>query len=155
MVRKLLGFGAIALGIFLEVTWLSICFGSIIIGLVLLFFAPRILFFPFNFFLLVGLSILAGRNFSRDGFKSYQYSSNSEGFSGFSTFNNLDRYYEILECSKEDDFATIKKNYRRLMKQYHYDNLVSQNLSEDELEKAKQKSQDINEAYEALKKLRD
>jgi len=155
LVRKLLGFGAIALGIFLEVTWLSICFGSIIIGLVLLFFAPRILFFPFNFFLLVGLSILAGRNFSRDGFKSYQYSSHSEGFSGFSTFNNLDRYYEILECSKEDDFATIKKNYRRLMKQYHYDNLVSQNLSEDELEKAKQKSQDINEAYEALKKLRD
>ncbi len=34
--RKIIGIALIALGVFLEVTWLSVCFGSIIIGVLLL-----------------------------------------------------------------------------------------------------------------------
>ncbi len=48
--RKIMGFALIALGIFLEITWLGICFGSVIIGILLLIFAPKILFFPLTFF---------------------------------------------------------------------------------------------------------
>ncbi|RLA74215.1 MAG: molecular chaperone DnaJ, partial [Epsilonproteobacteria bacterium] len=58
--KKVLGLALIALGVFLEVMWLGVCFGTIIIGIILLIFAPGILFFPFNFFLVLGLSIMKG-----------------------------------------------------------------------------------------------
>ena len=58
--QKIIGFAFIALGVFLEVTWLGICFGSVVIGILLLIFAPRILFFPFNFFLVISLVTING-----------------------------------------------------------------------------------------------
>ena len=152
-IKKILGLAIIAFGIFLEVTWLGICFGSVIIGLVLLFFAPRILFFPFNIFLIIGLLVMSGRKFSKESFQTrYRYSSSHS--QGFAAFNNLDMYYDILESKKTDDMSTIKKNYRRLIKQYHYDTLASQNLTDAELKAAEEKTQDLNEAYSAIKDAR-
>ena len=48
--KTILGIAIIAFGVFLEVMWLGVCFGTVIIGILLLIFAPGILFFPFNFF---------------------------------------------------------------------------------------------------------
>jgi len=67
---------------------------------------------------------------------------------------NTNEYYTILESSKDDDFITIKKNYRRLMKEYHYDSVASQDLDEETLKTYEEKSQKINEAYDFIKKLK-
>lgn len=165
MIKKLFGFAFIILGIVLEFMWLSFCFGSIIIGILLLIFAPRILFFPFNFFLLVGLRIMyadAFRNFenaSKNGYskRSYSYGSynnSSTGSSYTSSLNKMDEYYKELESSPSDSFDIIKKNYRRLMKEHHYDSLVSKGLPKEMLEYSEEKTKRLNEAYAAIKEQR-
>ena len=166
--KKLLGFALIALGIFLEITWLGFVFGSVVIGILLLLFAPRILFFPFNFFLLLGLKIMyaqAFKNFENarknGGSYSYSYSNySSAGAGGSNSYarqtpvNKMAEYYAELECSASDDFSIVKKNYRRLMKEHHYDSLVSKGLPKDMLEFSEEKTKRLNEAYAAIKEAR-
>ncbi|MBL0687713.1 MAG: DnaJ domain-containing protein [Sulfurospirillum sp.] len=144
--KKILGLSIIVFGVFLEVAWLGVCFGSVIIGIVLLLFAPRILFFPFNFFLIIGLSMLGSQKYqNRTDFKYQNFKQ---------TDNTINKYYEMLESQPTDNMETIKKNYRRLIKEYHYDSIISKNLPEDMLKFAKQKTQDLNEAYNAIKEER-
>jgi DnaJ like chaperone protein len=69
--------------------------------------------------------------------------------------NNSNSYYEILNSKPTDDWDTIRHNYRELVKQYHYDKLASKNLPKDMLEYAEQRLKEINEAYDALKKLKE
>ena len=150
--RTFIGLLIIAFGIFVEVTWLGFCFGSIIIGILLLIFVPSILFFPFSFSLIMGLKVMGDKSYvkySRYGGRAkYQYTY-------FKPKVNNDEYYAVLESSKDDDFATIKKNYRRLMKEYHYDSVASQDLDEATLKIYEEKSQKINEAYDFIKKSRN
>jgi len=68
-------------------------------------------------------------------------------------YNSTSKYYEILQCDIHSNFETIKSNYRKLIRQYHYDTLVSKNLPDDMLEYAQNRAKSINEAYEKLKKL--
>ncbi|QOY53783.1 DnaJ domain-containing protein [Candidatus Sulfurimonas marisnigri] len=151
--KMILGLAIIALGVFLEFLWLGFCFGSIIIGILLLIFAPRILFFPFTFFLILGLSIINPNKYSRSS--KFQYQRYSQGQTNYTQpQSNLDKYYKILESQKTDSFDVIKANYRRLMKEYHYDSLVSKDLSKDMLKFAEEKTQSINEAYAAIKDAR-
>jgi len=150
--RKIIGYALIALGVFLEFTWLGICFGSVIIGVLLLIFAPRILFFPFNFFLVLGFVTMSGKNYKYySNYKQQDYNRNNYS-STQSSFNSMDKYYEILESSKNDSLDIIKKNYRRLMKEYHYDSIASKGLPEDMLKFAEEKTKELNEAYDAVKK---
>lgn len=154
--KTILGISVIALGVFLEVMWLGVCFGTVIIGIVLLIFAPGILFFPFNFFLLIGLGIMNPKRYSRSGqfqYRKYSHSSNQENSYTRPT-GSLDKYYEVLESSKTDSFDVIKANYRRLIKEYHYDSIASKNLPEDMVKFAEEKTQSINEAYAAIKEAR-
>lgn len=67
------------------------------------------------------------------------------------TYNSSTKYYEILECSIDDTLVTIKHNYRRLIRAYHYDTLASKDLPADMLEYAQNKAKLINEAYDVLK----
>ncbi len=60
--RMILGAGFIIGGILLGITWLSICFGSIILGLVLLIFAPHILLIPFTLGFFYGFALIASCN---------------------------------------------------------------------------------------------
>jgi len=166
--KKIVGFALIVLGIFLEVTWLGFVFGSVVIGIFLLIFAPRILFFPFNFFLLLGLKIMyaqAFKNFENarksGGGYSYTYTNySSAGASGGNSYahqapiNRMAEYYAELECKESDDFSVVKKNYRRLMKEHHYDSLVSKGLPKDMLEFSEAKTKRLNEAYAAIKEAR-
>lgn len=62
--------------------------------------------------------------------------------------------YTVLGVAETASEADIKKRYRRLMSQYHPDKLVSKNLSEEEMAKATQKTQEIKSAYEQLKRTR-
>jgi hypothetical protein len=151
--KLILGLIIIAFGIFLEVMWLGFCFGSIVVGILLLIFAPSVLIFPFNFFLIIGLSIINGEKYREARRSKYREHTYTNAF--FKPKESLDKYYEILESSKTDTLETIKKNYRRLMKQYHYDSLVSQNLSPQMIKLAEEKSQKINEAYSFIKEAKN
>lgn len=165
--KKIIGLAIIALGIFLEVMWLGFVFGSIIIGISLLIFAPRILFFPFNFFLLIGLRLIyaqAFKNFEQarknGGSYSYSYSNANYSRSGGGSYqqptsrDKMAEYYAELESNASDDFSVVKKNYRRLMKEHHYDSLVSKGLPKDMLEFSEAKTKRLNEAYAAIKEAR-
>ena len=163
--KKIIGVAIIALGIFLEVMWLGFVFGSIIIGVLLLIFAPRILFFPFNFFFLIGLRLIYSQAFkqfeearrngqSYGGYSNTNYSRGSGSYQRATPANKMQEYYRELESSASDDFSVIKKNYRRLMKEHHYDSLVSKGLPKDMLEFSEEKTKRLNEAYGAIKEAR-
>ena len=62
--------------------------------------------------------------------------------------------YEILGVKKDAPDAEVKKAYRRLMNQHHPDKLVSKGLPEEMIKLANEKTQQIKEAYELVKKSR-
>ena len=62
--------------------------------------------------------------------------------------------YEILGVAKSASDADVKKAYRRLMNQHHPDKLVSKGLPEEMIKLANEKTQQIREAYELVKKSR-
>ncbi|MFY4841919.1 DnaJ domain-containing protein [Aliarcobacter butzleri] len=66
----------------------------------------------------------------------------------------LEKSYEILESNLSDDDATLKKNYRNLVKKYHPDIISGQGASQSIIDEATKKLQEINEAYEIIKKSR-
>lgn len=59
---------------------------------------------------------------------------------------------KVLGVSETDDTKTIKRAYRKLMGEHHPDKLVSQGLPKQAMEMAKQKTQDIQAAYELIRK---
>lgn len=65
-----------------------------------------------------------------------------------------DTLYKILECSPSDSNAAIKKSYRALVKKYHSDLMHSWAVDETYIESSKKKLQEINMAYDKIKKKR-
>ncbi len=63
----------------------------------------------------------------------------------------LKEAYKILGVSEEDDFVTIKKAYRNLVRKYHPDIIESKNKDEAYIEEATAKTQEINQAYQVIK----
>ncbi len=62
--------------------------------------------------------------------------------------------YKTLGVKESDDMQTIKKAYRKLVREYHPDIIKSQGKSEAYMQEATQKTQVINQAYEMIKKAR-
>ncbi|NPA65423.1 MAG: DnaJ domain-containing protein [Epsilonproteobacteria bacterium] len=67
---------------------------------------------------------------------------------------SLEEAYKILGVRPNDDMESIKKAYRKLVRQYHPDIIKAQGKDEAYLKEATQKTQEINEAYEIIKKAR-
>ena len=65
---------------------------------------------------------------------------------------SLDEAYTILGVTENDDINSIKKTYRKLVRQYHPDIIKSQDKDEAYIEEATAKTQEINQAYEIIKK---
>jgi len=63
----------------------------------------------------------------------------------------LEEAYKILGVSPQDDLATIKKAYRKLVRKYHPDIIKSQGKGEEYIQEATRKTQEINQAYEIIK----
>jgi len=76
----------------------------------------------------------------------------STSSSGYLT---IDECYTELKTSKDADNLTLKKNYRKLAKEYHSDILQGKNLPEDLIAFADEKFKAVNFAYEKLKKYRN
>jgi DnaJ like chaperone protein len=72
----------------------------------------------------------------------------------YSSQQSLDDAYKILGVKTSEDDKSIKKAYRKLMSEHHPDKLVSKGLPKQALELAKNKTQDIQSAYELIKEKR-
>jgi DnaJ like chaperone protein len=68
--------------------------------------------------------------------------------------HSLEDAYKLLGVSQNDDMTTIKKAYRKLVRQYHPDIIKSQGKGEAYIKEATAKTQEINQAYEMIKKAR-
>lgn len=66
----------------------------------------------------------------------------------------LDDAYLALGVSAEATDAQVKRAYRKLMSQHHPDKLSSRGVPEDMLRLATEKSQEIQAAYELIRKAR-
>lgn len=59
---------------------------------------------------------------------------------------------KVLGVKSNDDATTIKRAYRKLMSEHHPDKLVAKGLPPEMMEMAKQKAQEIQAAYDLIKK---
>jgi len=88
------------------------------------------------------------------GHSGKQGHSRQQHKSSYSAQQSLNDAYKIIGVSASDDDKSIKKAYRKLMSENHPDKLVSKGLPKQALELAKNKTQDIQAAYELIKEKR-
>jgi len=69
--------------------------------------------------------------------------------------DTLTEAYTLLGVSAEVSDQQLKRAYRKLMNQHHPDKLVSKGLPPEMLELAKQKAQDIQQAYQLIRRFRE
>ena len=67
---------------------------------------------------------------------------------------SLQEACKVLGVQESDDMDSIKKTYRKLVRQYHPDIIKSQDKDESYMEEATAKTQEINQAYEIIKESR-
>ena len=65
---------------------------------------------------------------------------------------SIEKACEVLDVNISDDMSTIKKKYRALVKENHPDIITGQGAEQSIIDEATAKLQEINEAYELLKK---
>lgn len=80
------------------------------------------------------------------GFSDYEYLDVKNRY-----IENLDQYYGVLNCNKNSSIEEIKKSYRKLLLTYHPDKYVSKDLPLEMMNLAKEKTQEIQEAYEKIR----
>lgn len=68
--------------------------------------------------------------------------------------SSIDQAYTLLGITAEATNDEVKKAYRALVREYHPDIIKSQGASEEYLKEATEKVQEINAAYEMIKKSR-
>jgi DnaJ like chaperone protein len=68
--------------------------------------------------------------------------------------HNIEDAYKVLGVSADDDMNTIKKAYRKLVREFHPDIIKSQGKDESYMKEATEKTQEINQAYELIKEKR-
>ena len=68
---------------------------------------------------------------------------------------DFEKYYAILGCNSNDSNEHIKKQYRKLVSDYHPDKIASKGLPEEFTKFANNKFREIQEAYETIKKERN
>lgn len=86
--------------------------------------------------------------------RNAQHFTGAGAASGASPRDVLREAYEILGVDEAASDAEVKKAYRRLMNQHHPDKLVSKGLPEEMIKLATEKSQEIRQAYDTVKKAR-
>ena len=71
MFRGLIGIALIIAAFVVEAMWLGVTFGTVIVGVVLLIFAPGILFLPFTFLFVMGMAFLSYEDVQSTNYQSY------------------------------------------------------------------------------------
>ena len=70
-------------------------------------------------------------------------------------FKELDRYYKTLNCTPQSSNEEIKSNYKKLVKDFHPDKIVSKGLPEEFTDFATKRFREIQQAYGEIKKERN
>lgn len=70
-------------------------------------------------------------------------------------FKNFDKYYSVLNCSPESSNEEIKSNYKKLVKDFHPDKIISKGLPEEFVDFASKRFQEIHESYEKIRQERN
>ena len=96
---------------------------------------------------------------TRYGFRQNQEGGHSSGYSSGSSSRSdagsLAAAYSVLGCSSSDSDETIKARYKKLIKEFHPDVIASKGLPEEFMKFATEKFDQIQKAYEAIKKVRN
>ena len=66
----------------------------------------------------------------------------------------MDDAYAVLEINRNRSDKETKRAYRRMMSRHHPDKLVAKGLPEEMMKLATEKTQEIKQAYEQIKKAR-
>lgn len=84
---------------------------------------------------------------------NHSYNTNS-GYQGYQNYQAgaSDQCYTDLGCSRTDSNDVIKKQYRKMVSQYHPDKLAAKGLSEAELNAADLKFKNIQNSYDQIKR---
>lgn len=62
--------------------------------------------------------------------------------------------YSVLGARSSDSMEEVRRKYRKLVSQYHPDKVISKGLPEEFISFANRKFQEIQQAYESIKKTR-
>lgn len=62
--------------------------------------------------------------------------------------------YSVLGCSPEDSNDVVKKNYRKLVQEYHPDKILAKDLPDEFIRFANEKFKSIQSAYDMVKESR-
>ena len=84
----------------------------------------------------------------------YQQNGYHSGGNRPSSGMDLKRAYDVLGVSESASDAEVKKAYRKLMSEHHPDKLVAKGLPEEMMEVAKEKTQEIQGAYDQVRSAR-
>lgn len=76
------------------------------------------------------------------------------GTSGGTTQGSLDAAYAALGVAATASDAEVKKAYRKLMSEFHPDKLMGQGVPEDMIKLATERSQEVQAAYDLIKRSR-
>ncbi|NVM21888.1 MAG: co-chaperone DjlA [Desulfobacterales bacterium] len=70
-------------------------------------------------------------------------------------FKDVGKFYQLLNCTPECPDEQIKSNYKKLVKDFHPDVIVSKGLPEEFTEFATNRFRQIQEAYENIRQKRN
>jgi DnaJ like chaperone protein len=84
------------------------------------------------------------------GISDHQFNNIKGGY-----FNALDVHYKILNCTPESSNEEIKSSYKKLVKDFHPDTIVSKGLPEEFMDFATKRFREIQQAYEKIQQERN
>ena len=70
-------------------------------------------------------------------------------------FKDIGKYYKILNCTPESSNQEIKSSYKKLVKDFHPDRIVSKGLPEEFIDFASNRFREIQESYEKIRQERN
>ncbi|KAA0874036.1 co-chaperone DjlA [Nitrincola tapanii] len=97
---------------------------------------------------------VAARIRAAHAYAQHHYEWHQQAGAAFDERPLLQDAYGILGVNEQASEAEVKKAWRRLMSQHHPDKLVAKGLPQEMLELAKEKTQEIQSAYERIRKAR-
>lgn len=96
----------------------------------------------------------AGFNFSHQGSQQRQSYSSGSGYQQTPPRDRLRDAYAILGVAADVSDGDVKKAYRKQMSQHHPDKLAAKGLPPEMMNMAKEKAQEIQQAWELIKQAR-